>query len=333
MFKKQLKYLAVTKVSYDTLPLSSSGGAFILLAIPFLKQGGTVFGSTLDDNGNCYHISISDLDDLIKLQGSKYIRSNINNTYNEAYTNLTLNNKVLYCGTPCQIAGLYAYLKTNCLSKQKLDNLLTIDLFCHGTPPNALFKLYLEWLDYTLNTDDGIHDYRFRDPRFEWGTGYYCSYWYRKNGKVYEVCNPVRQDLYINGFLNSVTLNRQCYNCKYSQSYRVGDISIGDFWNVSKFHDNFYMQNKQYGISSVFINTKKAEDFFMKWCAPKCLYLESSFLEMRQCAVDESNDIMKRKYKQYYDLISNINVATKNKDKNKLFTKLLKANIDLRVDE
>ena len=120
---------------------SSSGGVFVGVASYVLERNGVVFGCSYEDNLVAKHIAISICDELIKLQGSKYVASDTNDTYTQVKKILDKSSKmVLYTGTPCQIAGLKAFLGKD------YSNLYTIDLICHGTPSQKLFSKYIEWL-------------------------------------------------------------------------------------------------------------------------------------------------------------------------------------------
>lgn len=117
--------------------VSSSGGAFSSFARSILDQGGVVYGATLDGNFVCSHKEIKSVDELAVLRGSKYMQSDIGDSFKNVKKRLRQNYKVLYCGTPCQIAGLKSFLQ------KSYDNLLTIDLACHGVPSNIVFQKYL----------------------------------------------------------------------------------------------------------------------------------------------------------------------------------------------
>ena len=118
---------------------SSSGGVFTLLAEAILQKQGIVFGASLDENMQVKHISIDNVADLSLLRGSKYVQSDIGNTYIEVKKNLENGRQVLFSGTACQIAGLKQYLRKD------FENLYTIDILCHGVPSPKVWDLYLQW--------------------------------------------------------------------------------------------------------------------------------------------------------------------------------------------
>ncbi len=139
---------------------SSSGGAFSALAQQILIKGGVVFGAAYDQYMNVMHIPVSDLSKLPILRGSKYVQSNIGNSYLQIQNFLRDYKKVLFSGTPCQVAALYSYLG------HKPENLFTCDLICKGVPSPELFFRYIQHLEEAFN--EKITRINFRDKRYGW---------------------------------------------------------------------------------------------------------------------------------------------------------------------
>jgi coenzyme F420-reducing hydrogenase beta subunit len=217
---------------------SASGGAFTALAEYILSQDGIVFGCAFNENIEAVTISVENNKDLHLLRGSKYVQCNTDKQYYNIKMNLENNRQVLYCSTPCQIAGLKAYLKKD------YDNLLLIDLFCHGAPSPMLFKKYIEWLGKKHKSK--ITEYSFRDKKYGWGTmGHYNT---DQEFKLYD------SDPYYFSFIMGKTYRPVCYECKYATSLRTGDITIGDFWGVENNHPEVTTNN---GVSAILINTVK----------------------------------------------------------------------------
>ena len=117
---------------------SSSGGIFTILAEQIILDGGIVFGAAFDENYLVHHIAIDTIEGLSQLRGSKYLQSRIENTYIEAKKYLDSDCNVLFSGTACQIAGLKRFLR------KEYENLLTVDVLCHGVPSQKVWKLYLD---------------------------------------------------------------------------------------------------------------------------------------------------------------------------------------------
>lgn len=145
---------------------SSSGGIFTELAEYIINLGGVVFGCALDERMYSRHIMVKEKQDLSKLRGSKYVQSEIGNTYILCKELLQKGKKVLFTGTPCQIEGLYRYLQ--CASdKNIVRNLYTQDLICHGVPSPDVWKKYLDVLKRKNNGSE-IVDVKFRDKSKGW---------------------------------------------------------------------------------------------------------------------------------------------------------------------
>ena len=242
---------------------SSSGGIFSTIANKILDEKGVVFGATYNDNNNVEHISISEVEDLKNLKGSKYVQSDIKNTFNEAKKYLDSGRKVLFVGTPCQISGLNAYLG------KQYNNLLTVDFVCHGVPSPKLFKNYLKWEARGKN----ITDFRFRSKlKKGWG----LCYSYRIENKLKH--GSVKMNPYYNAFLNGYTYRECCYNCKYATKQRISDITLCDYWGIEKEHPEFYDSK---GVSGIIINTQKGNQIF-KQIQKKLIYIESTFDKLKR---------------------------------------------------
>lgn len=240
--------------------VSSSGGMFSLAADVVFEQGGYVCGAAFDDNAVLAHCLINSKDEMPKLRGSKYLQSSINTVYREIKKILTDDKPVLFAGTPCQVAGLKAYLKKD------YDKLYTLDILCHGVPSQQVFSKYLYEIAQKYNTK-GIPnavDIQFRDKRFGWSAeSIHIEF---NNGKVYEN-NLKNKDPYEFVFLRNVALRKSCENCPFSVFPRQGDLSIGDFWGISKFDKE--MTDKK-GTSLVYVNNEQGEKLFAE-IQKKCI--------------------------------------------------------------
>ena len=230
----------------SALAESSSGGACYAIAERFLTGGNAVvFGAALDQDNVCRHIGISDISELHRLQGSKYVQSDTGDTYRQAEQALRTGKKVLFTGTPCQIAGLYQYLGT------QYDNLFTIDLICHGVPSPGLFRLYIQYLE-EKERDGKIIYFNFRPKaKLGWGVGSFLIKTETKTRFMPKFDNP-----YIISFIADNCLRECCYQCQFTRTERIGDLTAGDLWGVKETHTEFYDRR---GSSVALINTPKGE--------------------------------------------------------------------------
>ncbi len=234
----KLKDLSVRKES-------SSGSVFTALAKYIIENKGIVYGASLEDDYIVYHIRVDNIDNISKLKKSKYVQSKLNCIFKSVKKDLKEKKLVLFSGTPCQIDGLYNYLKgddTQCL--------YTCDLICHGVPSPKVFNDYLLYI--SNNKVYNIHNFNFRNKKYGWGSHY--ETYTLKNKSV--VSSKYRQLFYSNTILRP-----SCYTCQYSTTNRVGDITIGDFWGIENIDKKLYDKD---GISLVIINSTKGNELFDK---------------------------------------------------------------------
>lgn len=223
--------------------LSSSGGMFSAFARKVIDEGGFVFGASLDSQLTCSHLEVSKVEDLTLLRGSKYMQSAIGNAYKQIRSRLNENKKVLFCGTSCQVAGLRKFLRAD------YENLLTIDLTCHGVPSNLVFKSYVTKLQGKLQLSQ-IKSFEFR-RRDGWGMFPSYSLDGISLNPVYGV-----DALYMSAFDKSALFRKSCYTCPYTKIPRVGDITLADFWGLGRYGTAF-KHDVLKGVSLVLANTEK----------------------------------------------------------------------------
>ena len=226
---------------------SSSGGTFSALAEIILNAGGIIFGAGFDENWHVIHTSAENFDELENLRGSKYVQSEIGDVYKRVKIELESGRRVLFSGTPCQCAGLKSFLG------KVYDNLLTVEIICHGTPSPFLWESYI---DYRTQGHD-IANVNFRSKRFGWLTNHFeinfydCGYYAKPNG----------QDLYLYNFLHGMTERPSCHGCKFKFPNTKSDVTIGDAWGVQNFAPKMF-DNR--GTSLVIVHTDNGKNFFAK---------------------------------------------------------------------
>ena len=223
---------------------SSSGGIFSAIANYIIENNGVVYGSAFNDKIVVEHIRVNNKEDLAKLRGSKYVQSNTKNTFKETKKDLESNRLVLYSGTPCQIAGLKSFLN------KEYNNLITIDVVCHGVPSPKIFNKYLKWLEKKNKSKIKKYDFRNKEKK-KWGHIAKVAF---DNGKIKYINFTL--DPYYKSYINSKINRECCYSCKYANTDRVGDITLADYWGIEKKHPDFYDEN---GVSALLINTQKGK--------------------------------------------------------------------------
>lgn len=273
--KEPLTTYAAKNRNEEELLHSSSGGVFILLAKEVLRQGGVVFGAKFNENWEVIHDYAETEEGVKAFMGSKYVQSRIGNSFTECRSFLKQSRKVLFSGTPCQIAGLKRYLR------KEYDNLLTVDVICHGVPSPKVWRKYLNEInenaaqseitdlsplinslskrDSRLQIKDlRITDVSFRDKRFGWKK--YCftlnitkTLIDNKKKKV-SLSHVFTEDPYMKLFLNNMILRPSCYKCPAKGGKSQSDITIADFWGVERTHPELYDSR---GVGLLLINSEK----------------------------------------------------------------------------
>lgn len=225
---------------------SQSGGMFFALAEAVLCKGGAVYGAALSRQFETKHIRVTDLQDLTKLQGVKYVQSCIGDTYIQTGRDLQNDVPVLFSGTPCQIAGLYSYLCAKGISAQ---NLLTADLVCYGVPSPGVFRAWVDCLEKAYKAKLTSMCYRRTDTHWGKGKERYCL----SSGKVLE------GEYFTKLYFRNLIIRPGCESCRYCNTHRPGDITLGDFWGIDKVMPEFYDDR---GVSLVIVNTEKGRATF-----------------------------------------------------------------------
>lgn len=219
----------------------ASGGVATVLSRYVVQNLGVVFGCAFNENLDLQYIECETEEQIELLKGSKYAQSNLINCYPHIKKRLQEGKKVLVIGLPCQIAGIKGYLSRD------YENLITIDLICHGTPPINYLKEHVRHLSIK-----NIQNIKFRE------NGRFIFSIINKNGK--EVYSAVAEnDEYYYGFLKGISYRENCYRCPYATTKRVSDITLGDFWGLDH---HTLTETYEGAISLAIINTQKGRSIF-----------------------------------------------------------------------
>lgn len=241
------KEVYACKTAATDIKKSSSGGAFACIAEDFINRGGAVYGAATVKGKNgltVKHVKSETKEELLSLLGSKYVQSDAQGCYKAVKADLENGKAVLFSGTPCQVDGLYGYLKKN------YDKLYTADIICHGVPSMKMLGDYLK----TLESKSRLTAFVFRSKEIR---GEMTAKAVFENGR--EKLIPCNASSYFYLFINGYTYRESCYACKYAGKSRVGDITLGDFWGIEEFHPEF---NTDGGVSCLLINTDKGNELF-----------------------------------------------------------------------
>lgn len=245
-FNKPKSYAVMADDEIRLAGASSGGASPVFMQNAVNKQGWYVVGAVYNDRQRIVHFISNNTNDLTKFSGSKYFQSNTLNTYQEVKKLLISGEKVLFTGTPCQVAGLKSFLTKD------YENLLTVDIVCHGVPSYKTFEMFLQNL--YGEDDEKLISVDFRSKIHGWGSKLTTT---TTTIKTYNHFND--ESSFMTAFLKNFSIRKSCFTCPFQKTPRQGDITIGDFWRIAKYDKN--LDDKK-GTSLVVINNLKGKKFF-----------------------------------------------------------------------
>ena len=237
--QKSDAYIAINNNEKE-LRNATSGGMFYILAKYVIENKGVVFGVTYDKDLNTIHKYAETLDDCRQFCGSKYVRSDLKNTYKEAEKFLKDGRVVLYTGTACQISGLKNYLG------KEYDNLILCDILCHANPSPKVFKLYKENLEKKYSKK--VKDIKFRSKENGWKNSTPIIE-FNDNSKIEDIT-------FYKVFVAELINRPSCNVCVFASKNRISDFTIGDFWGIEKVKPNLDYTK---GVSLLIVNSEKGK--------------------------------------------------------------------------
>ena len=239
------KAYAAYSLNKETRQNSSSGGIFKEIASHIINQGGVVFAVGFDENHRVVNKYSETIDDLNNLLGSKYVQSDMNNTYTRVKEFLNAGRLVYFSGTPCQVEGLKKYLNS-----KDYPNLVTQNIICHGVPSPKLWQDYISYLNI-----DNISKISFRDKTYGW---HYFSMRIQSDKKNY--CKRLDEDTWLRLFLENINLRPICYECPFKNDHVFADFTLADCWGSDRLVKG--IPDTDEGISLTFVKSEKAENIW-----------------------------------------------------------------------
>lgn len=246
-FKETPLFFAAQLKDKERLDYVSSGGAFQAFAEAVIKEGGVVYGVTQEDVDHIFHIRVGTISELKYIRKSKYLQSDVGESYRQVKKDLLEGKTVLFSGTGCQIAGL------NCYLGEKKANLYTCEVVCHGVPSRKVWEQYRKEKEQLAGKS--ISDIVFRDKSRGWSFNQY-KITYDDGTSEYERSS---WQLFHAGYLQGLFYRPSCGNCRFAVMPRVADVTLADFWkyNGSKIR-------KFEGVSLVAVNNNKGHKLLEK---------------------------------------------------------------------
>ena len=246
---------------------SASGGIAAELYKSFAAENSLFTGVQFDKEFLAYQSLYSDLSNLAKLKNSKYVYSDMRDTYKEISIALKDNQKVLFIGTPCQCAGLKSFIP-----ETRQQNLFVVDLICHGMSPSKYLQEHIADIENKCNDKASV--LFFRDP--EEYTYTFTFTLKDKDGKQFYSKKVYRNDVYQIGYHQRLIYNEHCYKCKYAQIERCSDLTIGDFSGLGREKAVAY---DKHNVSCILVNTDKGERLIEKLVAENRIYTDARPLQ------------------------------------------------------
>lgn len=240
---KPIECFAARNPAEEVHTKSSSGGIFLPIAMAIINKGGVVFGARYNNKWEVEHASTDTLEGLDAFRGSKYVQSKIGTTYQEAEQSLREGHKVLFSGTPCQIAGLKKFLRKD------YDNLITVDVVCHGVPSPMV------WRDYICQLPiEDVTEIRMKDKSTGWRE--YSFTLIKKDGTT-ALIEKASENKYLMAFSRNLTLRHSCFACPAKAGKSGSDITLADYWGIENLMPQMDDNN---GTSFVCANTRKGTE-------------------------------------------------------------------------
>ena len=249
------KFYAVCNKDADVVKKSSSGGMLTLMSEEIFARGGVVYGVIYGENFTVEHSRAENMEEAKAFRTSKYVQSDIDKLYISVKKDLMEERVVLVTGTPCQIAGLKDWLK---YKGTDTTNLYTCDNICHGVSSPLTFSDYLSCLKKYIPEDDRIISINMRHKK-EKGSKTTLEICAEKTGVISEV----EKFSYYRLFLNRIANRPSCFNCRFTNYNRPGDLSVADFWNAS---DSDFSFDASHGVNEVLVNSTKGQELFNSIC-------------------------------------------------------------------
>ena len=244
------KCFAAEHKSIEVVFNSTTGGMFSALAEGMYSQKGYVGGAIHNEDFSVSHFVSNSRSDLQQLRRSKDLQSNAEGFYKKVKSLLENGERVLVCGVPCQIAALQNYVGKN------YDNLITVDLVCAGVNSPKVWRKYLDYIE----EKNGSKIIWTENKSKEYGWNKLTQKFIFENGEEY--FDTDKTSLFTHGYIVSHLYCRpSCYECEFKGFPRIADITIGDFWGITKHSKN---HNSNMGTNLVMINSSKGQRYFDK---------------------------------------------------------------------
>lgn len=263
----------------DEVMRSRSGATFVAISDYVLKNGGVIYGVGFRDDLTVCHKRATNKIERDEFRGSKYVQSDLTGIFKQIRQDLINGKTVMFVGTPCQTAGLNSYI-----GKKLRNNLILVDIICHGVPSNNLWLEYVKYIEEIHKSK--IRVVNFRDKKMFGWDSHRETYLFENE----DTFKPVESNFY-----NRIFLRKSCGVCHYCNTKRPSDITIGDFWGWER--TNISLNNDNMGLNILLINTPLGNEIF------NAIKGELVFLKIDDDSYKQPNLCAPTKMHPYRDLI------------------------------
>lgn len=222
---------------------SRSGAAFIAISDYVLENDGVVYGAGYADHFRVVHKRAVTKEERDEFKGSKYVQSDMRGIFRQVKKDLKEGLTVLFSGTPCQTAGL-----NSCIGKKLREQLILVDIVCHGVPGPNLWRDYIAYLE--KKQGDKICLVNFRDKQMYGWAAHHETFKFINTGKM--------SFTYL--FYQHIMFRPSCGKCHFANTKRPSDITIADYWGWEKTNPDINKDDK--GVSLILVNTEKGREIF-----------------------------------------------------------------------
>ncbi len=245
---KQREVYAAWSLNPEIQYQSTSGGIFTELALYVLEEGGYICGAVYDEQHMVRHLITDKKEDLERLRQSKYVQSGMADVYREAAEYLQQGKTLLFCGSPCQCAGMFFYCEE---CKMDTEKLYLVDFICRGANSPKVYRKYLKELEEKHHSR--ISRVWFKNKTYGWK--HFCTKIEFENGEYY--LQDRFHDAYVRAYIEeNLFIRPSCGICRFKGMNRVADLTLADFWGVKPQQDR---KGGDYGISMVMLHTAKGK--------------------------------------------------------------------------
>jgi acetyltransferase-like isoleucine patch superfamily enzyme/coenzyme F420-reducing hydrogenase beta subunit len=227
---------------------STSGGLFSALAEVMYRKKGYVGGAIFNDDLSVSQFVSDQKDDLPRLRSSKYLQSNAEGFYKRIKELLMEEKDVLVCGTPCQMAGLRAYLGKD------YPNLIIVDFICRGINSPKIWQKYMQ--SFADRYGSKVVFAKAKSKEYGWRN--LTQKVRLEDGREFFETGSMSN--FTRGYLRTNAYCRpSCYECHFKGFPRIADITLADFWGIEKYDQSM---EKNLGTSLVMVNSQKGQEYF-----------------------------------------------------------------------